>query len=102
MGIEGIGFDELEGVSPSFAEALYRRYRADPQSVDPDWRDYFQALEATVSGPSWARTNWPPSDTDALTAGLDPTQMEVAAKPAKGGKPAPAAAAAPVDVTAAA
>ena len=67
MGIEGLGFDELEGVSPSFAEALYRRYRADPQSVEPDWRDYFKALEATVSGPSWARSNWPPSDTDALT-----------------------------------
>jgi len=107
MGIEGIGFDELEGVSPSFAEALYRRYRADPQSVDPDWRDYFQALEATVSGPSWARTNWPPSDTDGLTAGLDPTQMEPEAKPAKGAKPAaapaaPAAAASGADVTAAA
>jgi 2-oxoglutarate dehydrogenase complex dehydrogenase (E1) component-like enzyme len=94
-------------VSPSFAEALYRRYRADPQSVDPDWRDYFQALEATVSGPSWARTNWPPSDTDGLTAGLDPTQMEPEAKPAKGAKPAaapaaPAAAASGADVTAAA
>src|SRR3954469_21412229 len=92
MGIEGLGFDELEGVSPSFAEALYRRYRADPQSVEADWRNYFQALEATVSGPSWARTNWPLSDTDALTAGLDPTQMQPEAKPAKGGaKPAPAA-----------
>jgi 2-oxoglutarate dehydrogenase E1 component len=106
MGIEGIGFDELEGVSPSFAEALYRRYRVDPQSVEPDWRDYFSALESTVSGPSWARANWPLSETDALTAGLDPTQMEVAAKPAKGGKPAPAAPAAPapaaVDVAAAA
>ncbi|WP_420136537.1 2-oxoglutarate dehydrogenase E1 component [Sphingomonas sp.] len=106
MGIEGIGFDELEGVSPSFAEALYRRYRADPQSVEQDWRDYFAALESTVSGPSWARANWPLSDTDALTAGLDPTQMEPAPKPAKGGKPAPAPAAAPAtsaaDITAAA
>ena len=49
MGIEGIGFDELEGVSPSFAEALYRRYRADPQSVEPDWRDYFSAVETFLS-----------------------------------------------------
>ncbi|WP_294394234.1 2-oxoglutarate dehydrogenase E1 component [uncultured Sphingomonas sp.] len=91
MGIEGQGFDGLEGVSPSFAEALYRRYRADPQSVEADWRTYFQALEATVSGPSWARPNWPPHDTDALTAGLDPTQMEPEAKPAKGGRPGAAA-----------
>jgi 2-oxoglutarate dehydrogenase E1 component len=42
MGIEGVGFDGLEGVTPSFAEALYRRYRADPQSVEPDWQDYFE------------------------------------------------------------
>jgi 2-oxoglutarate dehydrogenase E1 component len=107
MGIEGIGFDGLEGVSPSFAEALYRRYRADPQSVDADWRDYFQALETTVSGPSWAKPNWPPQETDALTAGLDPTQMEPAPKPAKGGKPAaaapaPAASVQPGDIAAAA
>jgi 2-oxoglutarate dehydrogenase E1 component len=94
MGIEGVGFDGLEGVSPSFAEALYRRYRNDPQSVEAGWRDYFQSLEATVSGPSWARPNWPLPDTDALTAGLDPTQMEPAPKPAKGGKPAAAAPAA--------
>ncbi|PTQ10864.1 2-oxoglutarate dehydrogenase E1 component [Sphingomonas oleivorans] len=99
MGIEGIGFDGLEGVSPSFVEALYQRYRADPQSVDGDWRGYFAGLETTVSGPSWARPNWPLSDTDALTAGLDPTQMAVEPKPAKGAKPAvapaPAAAVAP-------
>src|SRR6478752_7662492 len=92
MGIEDIGFDGLEEVSPSFAEALYRRYREDPQSVDADWRDYFGALEATVSGPSWARSNWPLADTDALTAALDPTQMAVEAKAAKG-KPASAPAA---------
>jgi 2-oxoglutarate dehydrogenase E1 component len=105
MGIEGVGFDGLEGVSPSFAEALYKRYRADPQSVDADWRDYFQALESTVSGPSWARTNWPPSETDSLTAGLDPTQMAVEPKPAKGAKtvanvPAAVAPAAPASAEA--
>ena len=42
-------------------------------------------------GPSWARADWPPLATDALTAALDPTQMAVEA-PATGaaGKPAPA------------
>ena len=109
MGFEGMGFDGLEGVSPSFAEALYQRFRTDPASVEADWRSYFQALESTVTGPSWARPNWPPADTDALTAGLDPTQMAVEAKPAKGAKPAaekpvPAAAPAPsrADIAAAA
>jgi 2-oxoglutarate dehydrogenase E1 component len=33
-------------------------------------------------GPSWARTNWPPIDTDDLTGALDPTQMAVAVKAA--------------------
>ncbi len=32
--------------------------------------------------PSWARDAWPLLDTDALTAGLDPTQMQVAVKAA--------------------
>ncbi len=85
MGFEGMNFDELEGVSPSFAEALYRQYKADPASVEAGWRDTFAALETTVSGPSWAKPNWPPAETDALTAGLDPTQMAPAPKPAKPG-----------------
>ncbi len=40
-------------------------------------------------GPSWARPNWPLSDTDDLTGALDPTQMQVAVKAAakSAGKP---------------
>ncbi|MES2290660.1 MAG: 2-oxoglutarate dehydrogenase E1 component [Pseudomonadota bacterium] len=34
------------------------------------------------AGPSWARPNWPPLDSDDLTAALDPTQMAVAVKTA--------------------
>ncbi|KAG6384446.1 hypothetical protein SASPL_155743 [Salvia splendens] len=45
------------------------------------------------SQPSWQSSRWPLTTTDDLTAGLDPTQMEPAPKPARGGKPAPAAAA---------
>ena len=33
-------------------------------------------------GPSWARPNWPPVETDDLTGALDPTQMQVAVKAA--------------------
>ncbi|MDI1295986.1 MAG: 2-oxoglutarate dehydrogenase E1 component, partial [bacterium] len=36
----------------------------------------------TEQGPSWARPNWPLSDTDDLTGALDPTQMQVAVKAA--------------------
>ena len=94
MGFEGMDFGDVGGVSPSFVEALYRQYAADPGSVEPGWQRWFEGLEAAQSGPSWARRNWPPAETDALTAALDPTQMEPAPKPARGAKPAPAAAAA--------
>jgi 2-oxoglutarate dehydrogenase E1 component len=92
---ETIGPDDVEGVSPSFVEALYRRYSNDPASVEQSWRAWFAGLEASEQGPSWARRNWPPATTDALTSGLDPTQMAVEPKP---GKPAPAVGAAPAIV----
>jgi 2-oxoglutarate dehydrogenase E1 component len=92
MGFEGVSFDGLEGVSPSFVEALYRQYQVDRGTVEASWRTYFEGLEAAARGPSWARENWPPSDTDALTAALDPTQMAVAPKAGKAAKSAPAAA----------
>ncbi|MBW4331172.1 2-oxoglutarate dehydrogenase E1 component [Stakelama sp. CBK3Z-3] len=87
MGYEGLDFSEIAGgVSPAFVETLYRKYKADPGSVESGWREWFDGLENAVSGPSWANPNWPPKDTDSLTAALDPTQMEaqpVAAKPSK-------------------
>jgi 2-oxoglutarate dehydrogenase E1 component len=38
------------------------------------------------AGPSWARPNWPLTDTDELTAALDPTQMVVELKKAAAAK----------------
>ena len=78
MGLEGLSFEELEGVSPSFVEGLYRRYCDSPESVDSSWRGFFENLEETASGPSWRRPHWPVASTDALTAALDPTQMTIA------------------------
>ena len=96
MGFEGQDFSEIAaGVSPAFIETLFRRYQADPGSVEAGWRSWFEGLEGAVASPSWARDNWPPADTDPLTAALDPTQMEPAAKPARGGSAKPAVAAAP-------
>src|SRR5882724_2915612 len=96
MGYEGQDFDEIAGgVSPAFIETLYARFRNAPDSVEPGWRSWFEGLEGVPTGPSWEQPSWPPTNTDDLTAALDPTQMEPAAKPAKGGvlKPASAAAA---------
>ena len=95
MGFEGQDFGDVAGgVSPAFIEALYARYKASPDSVEPAWRGMFEGLEGP-STPSWTNPAWPPATTDDLTAALDPTQMEPAARPSKGGKPVVAPAAAP-------
>ena len=61
-----------------------RASRTSPDSVEPAWRGLFEGLE---SGPRRRRAGrnpaWPLDSTDDLTAALDPTQMEPAAKPAK-------------------
>ncbi|MDR6834349.1 MULTISPECIES: 2-oxoglutarate dehydrogenase E1 component [unclassified Sphingopyxis] len=46
-------------------------------------------IDEPQAGPSWAPKNWPQIDSDDLTAGLDPQQMQVAVKAAaaKGGAP---------------
>jgi 2-oxoglutarate dehydrogenase E1 component len=94
MGYEGQDFSDVAGsVSPAFIDALYARYKASPDSVEPQWRQMFEGLESTSRGPSWSNDRWPLSTTDDLTAALDPTQMEPAPKPQKGGKPAPTTAA---------
>ena len=97
MGLDAIDLTEVEGVSPSFVESLYIRWKADPAAIEPGWARYFEGIEAAVSGPSWQRANWPPAETDALTAGLDPMQSAMPAKPSRGGAnaPAPAPAAPP-------
>jgi len=95
MGYEGQDFGDIAGgVSPAFIEALYAKYGADPASVEPQWRALFEGLDGAQS-PSWQSKRWPLTTTDDLTSALDPTQMEPAPKPAKGGaKPASAAPAA--------
>ena len=96
MGYEGLDFDDIAGgVSPAFVETMYKKYKADPASIEAGWRAWFEGLEGSAQGPSWKQANWPLTETDALTAALDPTQMEPAPKPAKGGAASPAPKAAP-------
>ena len=105
MGYEGQDFDALAGgLSPAFVDTLYARFKAAPDSVEAGWRTFFEGLEGVATGPSWQQANWPVASTDDLTAALDPTQMEPAAKTAKASGPKPAAADATpqVDVTRAA
>ena len=68
----------LSGGNAQYLEAQYARYAEDPNSVGPEWRDYFASLddEAGVAaknaeGPSWKRNDWPPKPNGELTAALD-------------------------------
>ncbi|MBB5686173.1 2-oxoglutarate dehydrogenase E1 component [Sphingobium boeckii] len=82
MGFEGQDFDDIaSGVSPGFVEGLYKVFQVSPEKVEPAWRSWFEGLDVSASGPSWAKANWPAKDTDALTAALDPTQMSIEPKP---------------------
>jgi len=71
------------GMDAKFVETLYHRWQKDPFAVEESWARYFATLDTVVSGPSWQRANWPLTETDTLTAGLDPTQMSVASVPAR-------------------
>ncbi|MBC7986070.1 MAG: 2-oxoglutarate dehydrogenase E1 component [Sphingomonadaceae bacterium] len=77
MGFEGLDFSAVEGVSPSFVEALYGRYRRDPASVEQSWRTFFEGLQESATGPSWKRAGWPLVATDPLSDGLDPTTQTI-------------------------
>ena len=100
MGYENNDFSDIAGhVSPAFIEQLYARYQAAPDAVEPAWRGMFEGLEGGATAPSWGNPAWPLATTDDLTAALDPTQMEPAAKPARAAaKPAAASATAPSQV----
>ena len=68
----------MQGHNAEYLEQLYARYANDPNAVDEAWRAFFAAMgddEVSVkkeaAGPSWARSDWPPTPNDDLTAALD-------------------------------
>jgi len=68
----------LDGQNAEYIEQLYARYSGNPKAVDESWQAYFRALgdvqgdpKKGASGPSWQRTDWPPTPNDDLTAALD-------------------------------
>ncbi len=79
----------LYGGNAAFVEGLYTRYAADPSSVEPSWRAYFDSLHepsAAISQagaePSWSRPVPPVARPDWLSA-LDGMWPAVEAKLAK-------------------
>ncbi len=65
----------MQGHNAGYLEQLSAQYARDPSAVDAAWAEFFKALgdapaEAEVTGPSWARRDWPPVPSDDLTAAL--------------------------------
>src|SRR5271155_402832 len=91
----------LYGANSAYIEALQAQYEKDPLSVEPGWREFFDALgddpasvEKTAQGASWKNANWPLAPRSDLISALDgdwPAAKKVTGKklPAK---PPPAAA----------
>ena len=68
----------LYGGNADYIEQLQAAYEDDPQSVAPEWREFFAALkdDATdvrknAKGPSWNRPNWPLTANGELISALD-------------------------------
>ena len=68
----------LYGGNAVYVEQLQERYRADPASVDPEWRAFFQSLgddpeavEQSAHGPAWKAPHWPVAANGELVSALD-------------------------------
>ncbi len=67
----------MQGHNAEYLEQMYARYASDPNAVDEVWQEFFRQLgdadmdvKAEATGPSWARTDWPPQPVDDLTQSL--------------------------------
>ena len=68
----------LYGGNAAYVEQLHESYRADPSSVDPEWREFFadlnddpDAVARNASGPAWKAPAWPIVANGELVSALD-------------------------------
>jgi 2-oxoglutarate dehydrogenase E1 component len=68
----------LYGGNANYIEELYASWQDDPNSVDPEWREFFGALKddaddvrKNARGASWERANWPLKANGELVSALD-------------------------------
>src|SRR5437763_6292497 len=73
----------LYGGNAAYVENLYARYENDPNTVDGEWRAFFESLRdsstevlKSARGPSWKRPNWPIAARDELISALDGQWLE--------------------------
>ena len=79
----------MQGANAAYLEQLYAQYAGDPNAVDAAWRAFFAEMgdaetdvKAEAHGPSWARTDWPPTPGGDLVHALD-GQWPEEVKPAR-------------------
>ncbi|MGB3243674.1 MAG: 2-oxoglutarate dehydrogenase E1 component [Sulfitobacter sp.] len=67
----------MEGENADYLEQMYARYANDPNAVDEAWQAFFEgmgnegeAAKAEAAGPSWARSDWPPTPNGDLMGAL--------------------------------
>jgi len=80
----------LQGANADYVDTIAARYAQDPQAVDAQWAEFFRLLgddgmdqKRQAQGPSWARTDWPPTPVDDLTAAMTgewPVETKTTAK----------------------
>ena len=80
----------MQGHNAAYLEQLYALYAKDPTAVDEAWAAFFDELgdadgdvTAEAAGPSWARTDWPPTPTGDWVHSLDGQWPEDEPKPEK-------------------
>jgi len=85
----------FRGLDRQGVDESYRRYAANPASVDAAWAAFFEGMgnelaeaRAEAAGPSWARADWPPAPAGDLTGAMnggwpEPAEAEAAGKKIK-------------------
>ncbi len=68
----------LDGANASYLEALQARYETAPDSVDPQWRAFFDAMAddraavtKSAEGASWKKPSWPQLANGEIVSALD-------------------------------
>ena len=81
----------LYGGNAAYIEDLQARFEKDPNSVEAEWRTFFEALKdnsadvvKSAEGASWKKPNWPARPSGDLVAALDgqwaETEKKIGAK----------------------
>ncbi len=80
----------LYGANAPYIEELYAQYQENPNSLDPEWKDFFSALQDNpedvireARGATWKRQDWPVPANGELVSALDgdwPAEKDVSEK----------------------